>query len=208
MLIPFCQQCVLKNTCDQTHTYKLVGRKALYLGDEDKHETKWEHMKVTVNLYGPETPIIDGNCLYSFEIYPSDEFHLKWDSRLPTIFASVVAGTFVIMAITFFMYDRFVRQRNKKVVKAAAKTDKIVASLFPSNIRDRLLAEEEDFERRQGERGTRTRLKDFLANDENVVPQMEEADSVDDFMFKTQPIGTSPVAVVAFFRDQHSSHRI
>ena len=142
-------------------------------------------MKVEVNLFGAESPIVDGNCLYSIDIYPSDELHNQWDSRLPRVFASVVAGTFVIMAITFFIYDRFVRKRNRKVVRAAAKTEKVVAQLFPSNIRDRLLAEEEDFERRQVERGARTRLKDFLANDAPDKPEMEETD---DFMFKTRPI--------------------
>ena len=66
-----------------------------------------------------------------------------------------------------------------------AKTEKVVASLFPSNIRDRLLAEEEDFERKGVERGARTRLKDFLTNDGPDDGEMEETD---DFMFKTQPI--------------------
>lgn len=142
-------------------------------------------MKVQVNLHDAETPIVDGNCLYSIDIYPSDALHAEWDSRFPRIFASVVAGTFVIVAITFFIYDRFVRKRNKKVVRAATKTEKVVASLFPSNIRDRLLAEEEEFERRQVERGARTRLKDFLAND---LPDEIDMEATDDFMFKTRPI--------------------
>lgn len=139
-----------------------------------------------IDLYDPDTPVIDGNCLYSLEIYPSDELHMRWKEKMPTIFACVVAATFVIMALTFGLYDRFTRQRNKKVVKAAAKTDRIVASLFPSNVRDRLLAEEVDFEKRQqGERGARTRLKDFLANDGPMDKDLEETD---DFMYKTKPI--------------------
>ena len=155
------------------------------MGEGDFHERSWDHMKVEISLHDPDTPVIDGNCLYSLDVYPSDELHAAWDEKMPTIFASVVAATFVIMAITFFMYDRFTRQRNKKVVRAAAKTDRIVASLFPSNIRDRLMAEEEDAEKRQGERGARTRLKDFLANDGPVEKDMEETD---DFMYKTKPI--------------------
>eukprot|EP00977_Amphora_coffeiformis_P016581 scaffold5169_cov172-Amphora_coffeaeformis.AAC.12 len=177
---------VLKNTCGQSHTYTLTGRKAIYLGEGDLHERSWNRMKVVINLHDPDTPVIDGNCLYSLEIYPSDELHVEWETKMPTIFASVVATTFVIMALTFGLYDRFTRQRNKKVVRAAAKTDRIVASLFPSNVRDRLLAEEEDFEKRQqGERGARTRLKDFLANDGPIDKDME---ATDDFMYKTKPI--------------------
>lgn len=144
-------------------------------------------MKRTISLHDPETPNVDGNCLYSFDVYPSDELYSEWDSRLPTIFASVVAGTFMIMALTFYMYDRNVRKRNKKVVNAATKTERVVASLFPSNIRDRLLAEEEDFERQQVERGARTRLKDFLAKDGGGT-SMVDMEETDDFMFKTRPI--------------------
>ena len=150
------------------------------------HEKGWERMKVTINLYDDGAPLIDGNCLFSFEVYPSDEFHNEWDSSLPKVFACVVAATFVLMAVTFFIYDTFTRRRNKKVVKAATKTDKIVSSLFPSNIRDRLLAEEEeDFEKQKTDRGTRTRMKDFLAqNGKNTV----NSETTDDFMFKTRPL--------------------
>lgn len=155
------------------------------MGEGDLHERSWNDKKVTISFHDPDTPFIDGNCLYSLEVYPSDELHAGWDEKMPTVFACVVAATFVITAMTFGLYDRFTRQRNKKVVNAAAKTDRIVQSLFPSNIRDRLLAEEEDFEKRQGEKGARTRLKDFLANDGPVEKEME---STDDFMYKTKPI--------------------
>ena len=143
-------------------------------------------MKREINLYGLDAVSVDGSCLYSIEVYPSDKLGSQWDSDLAQTFATVVAATFVILALSFFFYDGFVRRRNKKVVSAAAKTEKVVASLFPSNIRDRLLADEEELEKgNKAERGTRTRLKDFLANDGPSQADMEETD---DFMFKTQPI--------------------
>eukprot|EP00934_Nitzschia_sp_Nitz4_P000393 Nitzschia sp. Nitz4//scaffold129_size63868//17137//21252//NITZ4_006196-RA/size63868-processed-gene-0.67-mRNA-1//-1//CDS//3329534896//393//frame0 len=42
-------------------------------------------------------------------------------------------------AVAFHTYDVFVQRRNEKLVKNAARSNAIVASLFPSNIRDRLL---------------------------------------------------------------------
>ena len=155
------------------------------MGEGSFHETAWDKMKVSIDLFRPDVPMVDGNCLYSLDLYPSDELHDEWHSRLPIVFASIVAGIFMIMAFVFLNYDRFTRKRNNKVVRAAAKTDKIIASLFPSNIRDRLLAEEEEFEQRQIERGTRTRLKDFLAND---GPSAKDLEETDDLMFKTRPI--------------------
>ena len=156
-------------------------------------------MKVEISLHSPDTPVVDGNCLYSIDVYPSDELHSEQESRLPRIFASVVAGTFVIIAIIFFIYDRFVRKRNKKVASAAAKTEKVVASLFPSNIRDRLLADDDGSEKRQTERGARTRLKDFLANDAPDESELESGD--DDFMFKTRPIADLFPEVTIMFAD-------
>ena len=42
------------------------------------------------------------------------------------------------------MIFRFVQNRNNKVVDAAARSNAIVSSLFPSNVRDRLLAENQE----------------------------------------------------------------
>ena len=110
----------------------------------------------------------------------------EWDSKIPGFFAYAIAGTFLAITITFFIYDGFVRRRNKVVVQAAARSNKIVASLFPSNVRDRLLAEEGGTcTQRPGEQGTQTRLKNFLANDAPDAFDMEETD---DLMFKTKPI--------------------
>lgn len=159
------------------------------MGEGDLHDTVWDDMQVTVNLQtfsNEEMNTFEGNCVYTLQVYPSDELkNSDWDSTLPVFFACVVATTFVVMAITFGMYDFFVRRRNAKVESAAARSNKIVSSLFPSNVRDRLLAEEEKNEKRAIERGTRTRLKDFLANDS---PSTEDLEESDDNMFKTQPI--------------------
>ena len=88
----------------------------------------------------------------------------EWESTTPLNFAYAVAGTFLAITITFFIYDGFVRRRNKVIVKAAARSNKIVASLFPSNVRDRLLAEDGLKKKPAGEQGTQTRLRNFLEN--------------------------------------------
>ena len=159
------------------------------MGKGDLHEPGWEGKKVTVplNTYRRNaTATEDGHCVYSLNIYPSDSMRDDWESSTPLYFAYAVAGTFFAITVTFFIYDGFVRRRNKVVVPAAARSNKIVSSLFPSNVRDRLLAEEEGAgSLRPGEQGTQTRLKNFLANDAPDAFDMEETD---DLMFKTKPI--------------------
>jgi class 3 adenylate cyclase len=54
-----------------------------------------------------------------------------------------VAFTFVLVAIVFFIYDIFVQRRNEKLVASAAKSNAIVTSLFPENIRERLIGQNE-----------------------------------------------------------------
>ena len=127
----------------------------------------------------------DGHCEYTFSIYPTSDLNNLWNSELAWVIPWCVAGTFLILALTFFMYDRFVRRRNEKVVNAAARSTKLVSSLFPSTVRDRLLAEQEHAEQ-QEQQGTKSRLKNFLAGDGfTVAGDLEETD---DIMYKTKPI--------------------
>ena len=118
--------------------------------------------------------------LYRYQFYPSKDLHNNYRTSLPIVMAIVVAATFSAVAITFFMYDRFVRSRNVKVVKAAVRSNPIVASLFPSTVRDRLLAEEEEAEKRETDQqnGTQTRLKKFLASDAPTSGDMETEDII------------------------------
>lgn len=72
-------------------------------------------------------------------IYPTDTFRESYTTTTPSIFASVVAVSFIILVATFVIYDIFVQRRNTKMVANAARSNAIVSSLFPSNIRDRLI---------------------------------------------------------------------
>ena len=45
------------------------------------------------------------------------------------------------MAATFCLYDFFVYRRNTKVVHAAARSNALVSSLFPTTVKERLLDE-------------------------------------------------------------------
>jgi class 3 adenylate cyclase len=74
-------------------------------------------------------------------IYPSDVFHASYKTSTPRNFTIVVALTFVLVAVVFFIYDVFVQNRNEKLIASAAKSNAIVSSLFPDNIRERLMGQ-------------------------------------------------------------------
>ena len=59
--------CVVKNTCGQTVTYRIVGREAYYQGDSDLHE-HYDDMAVTVDLAlnnSESFTAVPGHCMYS-----------------------------------------------------------------------------------------------------------------------------------------------
>jgi hypothetical protein len=96
-----------------------------------------------------------------------------------------VGGLFVFMAAAFFLYDWFVQTRNKKVIRAAARSNAIVSSLFPSNVRDRLLADQDGGHKHKN-------LQGFLSGRD---------DTSDDQIFKTAPIAEFYPETTILFAD-------
>lgn len=72
-------------------------------------------------------------------IYPSRKFEQAYTTDNPKTFAVTVAITFGVVIIVFYVYDAFVQRRNNKLVESNARSNEIVASMFPGQIRDQLL---------------------------------------------------------------------
>ena len=62
----------------------------------------------------------------------------------------VIAAAFAGIIIVFFVYDLLVERRNNNLIVKAAHTNRIVSSLFPSTVRDRLLRDEDVQSRKDG----------------------------------------------------------
>ncbi|KAL7572962.1 hypothetical protein ACA910_007464 [Epithemia clementina (nom. ined.)] len=191
---------VQMNSCNQVHTYLVNGTKTEYLGPGDLHDPKFDHMELAFDLFDDDyySPgVRDQMCLYGFHFYPTQELSDEYRTPLPEIMAGAVAATFFVMAVAFFIYDRFVRMRNNKVIDAALRSGRIVSSLFPETVRDRLLAEQEMAERREQQQqqqhiyaGIQTRLKKFLADDKPLISVLDETETETD----EDKYGTSPIA--------------
>jgi class 3 adenylate cyclase len=140
-------------------------------------------MEVVVPFYEyvrVATRDIPQHYVYTFHIYPSSEFEDEYKTQTPLILTVVVAGTFLLMTVAFVTYDRFVRRRNDMVVGAAARSNAIVSSLFPSNVRERLFREAENANAPKAtEPGTTSRFNSFINAEDNP-------DNV--LMYTTKPI--------------------
>ena len=78
------------------------------------------------------------------------------------------------------MYDCYVRRRNTKVVEAAVRSDQILMSHFPSNVRSRLYEAQQNQEKEaNAARGiaAKSRLRHFLNGTETPAESAADADT-------------------------------
>ena len=187
--------CVLRNSCGKAFTYQLNGNSAFYIGEGDFHEHAYSdtHVELPFEDYIQRDERVPGECTYSFHIYATRDFEDQYRSKLPLVLTCVVAATFCIMIFTFLIYDGFVRQRNDKVVGVAT----LAASLFPSNVRDRLMEEESKVN--DTKNTNKKRLQSFLSTDHEGEDR-EEWDNTT-CQRKTKPIADLFKESTIFFAD-------
>lgn len=121
-----------------------IGPDAFYVGEGDLHEEEFDSFARVVGLSLHSHPDIEstkGHCLYSMHLYPDSKFASLYHTSLPNLFAIGVAGAFAFMVIVFYVYNVSVFKRNEKLVANAARSNAVITSLFPDNIRSQLIGE-------------------------------------------------------------------
>jgi Adenylate and Guanylate cyclase catalytic domain len=128
--------------------------------------------------------------VYSITLYFSKKFHSSNASHLATISTISVVAVFLFMAMAFAMYDRFVRHRNDKIMGAAARSNGIISSLFPSQVRDRLFAAND---------GPISSSKQDLSKQRLLGNESEDGD--DELAYKSMPIADLFPETTVLFAD-------
>lgn len=126
---------VVRNTCEQEFTYRIDGPEVVYLGPTDLHRG-YDDLEVSTEFTSFKSI---SDCIYSFHLFPSEEFEKAYQTNDPLIFAIVIFSTFMLTALVFVVYDFLVERRQKKVLTSATRTGALVNSLFPATVRDRLM---------------------------------------------------------------------
>ena len=78
-------------------------------------------------------------CLYTYSIYPTQQFEDSYVNSFPVYAMLAVLGIFILTSLIFIVYDVIVGRRYRRVEESATRTNAIVSSLFPAQVRDRLL---------------------------------------------------------------------
>jgi class 3 adenylate cyclase len=130
--------CVIIDTCGSAVSYSLNGiNDHAFLGEADFHDPKFEAYRRDIRIEQTQT----AGCLHDLHIFPTQEFKNSYKTKKPIVYTSIVAMSFVITAVVLILYELMVSRRQKATLSSAIRTNAIVASLFPANVRDRLMDE-------------------------------------------------------------------
>lgn len=208
---------VVKNACGQSVSYHIVDTHVEFLGLGDLHESKYDTLGKT---YTFQADLMESQnnvtlnidfCPYTVGAYPSTHYEHNFLTRRPIIYCLFVVVVFAFTSMAFVCYDNLVEKRQSRLMESAARSNEIVSSLFPSNVRDRLLNIEDAPRQESAGFVSRPRLgnpsRAFLSGDTpklqlqsflNNVPQTDDDGEIDRLR-NTKPIADLfPHATVLF----------
>ncbi|CAB9498466.1 Receptor-type guanylate cyclase gcy [Seminavis robusta] len=182
-------------------TIVIEGVEAYAVGHGDLHERKFNQYERRASYVKNDFKMNDGTlsgipidqtCTYQLRVYPSQQFYDQYNTNQAWIITVVIACVFLFAIFMFWVYNLMVEHRQNKILKKATQTTALVSTLFPKNVRDRLLEQEESHSHTNKYGfGTKSRLKGFVAG---------ETDSDSDVM-SSSPIADLFPNCTVFFGD-------
>jgi class 3 adenylate cyclase len=167
---------VLSNTCNEVFSYSIEGSDARFIEEADTHRSSADSLKVEqifAEFANPKELLDSGlgeHCVYTISIYPSKELEESFNTSKPVVLAVIVLSIFVFTSAVFILYDFLVRRRQAKVLALATKQNAVVSSLFPTSVKNRIIADADSGRQTKNSTG-RLGLKDFLAGKDNFEPE-------------------------------------
>ena len=150
---------VLRQTCSGddegpvSYTFNVKGETATAVGKGDLHDESFDNMVQTASLDSVESigdgtrdglPFHHDHCTVNLAVYPTKKFHNAFNTNTPIFITAGIGLVFVFAVIMFLIYDRLVERRQKMVMNTANQQNAIVSSLFPENVRERLMQQAEE----------------------------------------------------------------
>jgi len=139
---------VLSDSCGGIFTFSIVGESVEFLGPGDLHDGAFNDRKKS-SSFKSDQYISDGTkhglrlhqgvCSIGIDVYPSQLFYDSYKTNTPIVVTVSVAIIFIFTALMFVVYDRLVERRQALVLQKALQSTAIVSSLFPENVRERLM---------------------------------------------------------------------
>ena len=167
---------VLENACDGVFTFEISKGEVDFVGAGDRHEGKYQGYKRSTSFNvstiddGSETGIVfdQTQCPYSLSVYPSQQYYNTFVGGQAALTSFAVAMVFIFTMCMFLVYDHVVEIRQRLVLAHATQSTAIVSSLFPKNVRDRLMQPHKNDKKGNNQHAMvpNHRLKTFLSGGE------------------------------------------
>eukprot|EP00934_Nitzschia_sp_Nitz4_P004508 Nitzschia sp. Nitz4//scaffold87_size112219//63226//66821//NITZ4_004078-RA/size112219-augustus-gene-0.60-mRNA-1//-1//CDS//3329559381//4498//frame0 len=202
--------CVVSTSTNNSFTYQLNGPDVVFLGFGDHHDTAYDEYVIESSFRGLGTyksggivytgvNLSEELCKYTFRLYPSATFESQYISANPLIYMAVTITIFIFTTLVFFVYDWLVERRQETVLNTAMKSTAIVSSLFPKNVRTRLLAMSDEKDRNTKHSTQKSKLKSFIAEISGGTDDDGPSSKHDGIAFDSRPIADLfPEATVLF----------
>eukprot|EP00526_Cylindrotheca_closterium_P003634 CAMPEP_0113617770 /NCGR_PEP_ID=MMETSP0017_2-20120614/8966_1 /TAXON_ID=2856 /ORGANISM="Cylindrotheca closterium" /LENGTH=1245 /DNA_ID=CAMNT_0000527205 /DNA_START=214 /DNA_END=3951 /DNA_ORIENTATION=- /assembly_acc=CAM_ASM_000147 len=165
---------VIQENCDRMLTFQVTGPNVEFKGYEDLHDTAYDQYQISFYL-APDIHLQHiqsegthhAHCERGISVYPTRGFWEQYHTSAPASTTGIIVGAFFFMCIIFYLYDAAVHMRQKRILRVASQSEKILSVLYPKTIRDRLFGledkvEEEPASAGKGKKGGRKRLNDDL----------------------------------------------
>ncbi|CAJ1934430.1 unnamed protein product [Cylindrotheca closterium] len=194
---------VVEDSCGTAFTYSIESGTATFLGMEDTHDRKYDYLKnddqIFLEYNSTNTEGVGQSCVYTLKVYPSAAYEESFKSKTPVYFTVGVLAVFTWVAAVFSFYDCLVQRRQEKVNTFATKSNAIVASLFPAQVRDKLINEQREPKRRYKTGGKVSAAALNATNDNEMWASQLEAGEHGGIDDDSPPIADLfPSATVAF----------
>jgi hypothetical protein len=135
----------------QQFTYSISGDEVTLIGEGDKHDVRFDDFEhvvfANVAQDAENLGIVDYLIMYELRIYPSMVFQEQYLTKQPLIMTIVVIFIFVLTSVIFLIYDYLVHNRQNAIMTFAQQSGRIVNSMFPSGVQERLFSSNEQLER-------------------------------------------------------------
>jgi hypothetical protein len=133
---------IIQSTCGASLTYQVNGPSVEFLGFGDLHDPAFESSEL-IGAFD----VGDDGCGFTIHTYSTKELYDYWKSNDPVSFTLAVVSIFLLTSIVFVLYDCLVQKRQNKVMTSAQQSNALVSSLFPAQVRDRLMGESQNTKR-------------------------------------------------------------
>mmetsp|Transcript_12927 Transcript_12927/g.30656 ORF Transcript_12927/g.30656 Transcript_12927/m.30656 type:complete len:1240 (-) Transcript_12927:54-3773(-) len=218
---------VLSNDCGDVSTLQVRGPDVTVISDtEDVHDSQFDSMVIRHTFGQVPTRWASSSsnddedhrrrlqsveqtnssfwCTFDFAIYPTAEFQAQSeDDDETTLYPLGIVMIFVFTTAVFLLHDTFIARRQARIEETAARSNAIVQSLFPAQVRERLLMGSDEKASQHISIGNEEKTPNpgdsVQPTAKEAAHALEDGDLVTDRLLRTKPIADLfPNATVMF----------